>query len=292
MSSKNYSSMVFEYIDLKKKPPLLYHYTSVYGLEGILKNKEFWISHSDFLNDKTERQYTLNLLINIVQKKLENYPAKMKAITDFIQRNLNKKIYPTYVLSLSKNKDSNLLWSNYSQDDGYNIEFDLSSFKEYVSFPDQNVEDSIRFYCSKVIYDSQVHEKALNELADNYIEVFAEYAQKKDEIDFIESVNSLLVTFQLLAAFFKDSCFQQEEEYRIAIYPVISDDLSYECRVTNGAFIPYIRMKFDRSAVKGITIGPKNKMDISEEGLRSFLSLNKFDLEPIEINRSKIPYRY
>ena len=37
---------------------ILYHYTTPEGLLGILKNKELWYSHIDYLNDESEIKYT------------------------------------------------------------------------------------------------------------------------------------------------------------------------------------------------------------------------------------------
>lgn len=36
---------------------MIYHYTSPFGLEGILKEKELWFTKSDYLNDSTEMNY-------------------------------------------------------------------------------------------------------------------------------------------------------------------------------------------------------------------------------------------
>ncbi|MGV6980933.1 DUF2971 domain-containing protein [Bacillus pumilus] len=275
--------LIDKYLGWQETFPPLYHYTSVYGLEGIIKSKDLWVSHANFLNDKTERKYTESILIKLIEEKLRDFPEK-DILLEGIKRSLNSDS-EVYVLSLSKNKDSNLLWSNYSQDDGYNIKFDFSYL--YHLLEDQELGTVFK---SKVIYEKEIHNAALNELADYYVETFPNIKKIGQEI-FTKRTSAMLVTFQLLAAFFKDECFQQEEEYRIVIFPD-SPDQQYECRVTNGAFIPYFKMRFNKSNVKGITIGPKNKMDISEEGLKSFLLLNKFDLENIEINRSKIPYRY
>ncbi|MEH3007481.1 DUF2971 domain-containing protein [Bacillus pumilus] len=278
-----------KYLEMDKHLTPLYHYTSVYGLEGILKRREFWVSHSDFLNDKTERKYTLNLLINILDNKLEE-KKKKKELIKAILDNINSLDFPIYVLSFCQNKDSNLMWSNYSNNDGYNLEFDLSTFRSDFKILDGNVEDSTATYKSKVIYDKKIHKEAISELADDYIEIFKKYS--KIDIELRIKINNLYLTLQILSAFFKDECFQQEEEHRFILVPAFADILAYHCRIANGAFIPYTRIGFESNLIKGVTIGPKNKMDISEEGLKSFLTLNEFDSETIEIKRSNIPYRY
>ncbi|USD81672.1 DUF2971 domain-containing protein [Bacillus safensis] len=278
-----------KYLEMDEHLTPLYHYTSVYGIEGILKKREFWVSHSDFLNDKTERKYTFNLFINILDNKLGGFSRK-KELIDLILSNINSIDFPIYVLSFCQNKDSNLMWSNYSNNDGYNLEFDLSTFRSGFKILDANDEDSVATYKSKVIYDKDIHKKAITELADDYIEIFEDSSINGAELTI--KLYNLQLAFQILSAFFKDECFQQEEEHRFILVPAFADDLAYHCRVANGAFIPYTRIGFDSNLIKGVTIGPKNKMDISEEGLKSFLTLNGFDSENIEIKRSNIPYRY
>lgn len=278
-----------KYLEMDEHLTPLYHYTSVYGIEGILKKREFWVSHSDFLNDKTERKYAINLLSNILDNKLEGF-IKKRALIDLILNNLNSIDFPIYVLSFCQNKDSNLMWSNYSNNDGYNLEFDLSTFRSDFKILDVNVENSVATYKSKVIYDKEIHEEAITEIADDFIELFEHYSGIDVQLKI--KLHNLQLAFQILSSFFKDECFQQEEEHRFILVPAFADDLAYHCRVANGAFIPYTRIGFESSLIKGITIGPKNKMDISEEGLKSFLTLNEFDSETIEIKRSNIPYRY
>ncbi|KRE13704.1 MULTISPECIES: DUF2971 domain-containing protein [Bacillus] len=283
MERTNRWNIITKYLDLLEDSPILYHYTNVYGLEGIMKHKELWVSNADFLNDKTERKYTEKILFNLIEEKLKD--NKMKdLIMDTLTIALDMTEFPTYVLSLSINKDSNLLWSNYSQDDGYNISFDFETLEE--------IGDSLNssVFKSKVIYEEEIHYEALNELADYCVAAFSKSKPNYEEL--VSEVKVVHTSLQLLASFFKNSSFQQEEEYRIVLIQNTENEHDYECRVSNGTFIPYIKMKFNKNNVKGITIGPKNKMDISEEGLKSFLTLNKFNVETIEINRSKIPYRY
>ncbi|MDR7248944.1 DUF2971 domain-containing protein [Bacillus pumilus] len=287
---------VNKYLQMEQELNPLYHYTSVYRLEGIIKNKELWVSHSDFLNDKTERQYTFNLFYKILVERAKKASLNFRYV-EGVLKIIKDFEYPAYVLSLSKNKDSNLLWSNYSQNDGYNIKFDFSSYRSDLSI-DQEKAAAICLFKSKVIYDEKTHHQAINELVDDYIELFKKHDEHfihdrewvKNNPYITQTVTNLHITFLLFSAFFKDACFKQEEEHRVALVPTRSKFINFDCRILNGAFIPYIKIKLKDSQIKGVTIGPKNKMDISEEGLRYFLELN--NLSEIDIKQSKIPYRY
>ncbi|MEH7798951.1 DUF2971 domain-containing protein, partial [Bacillus safensis] len=84
-----------------------------------------------------------------------------------------------------------------------------------------------------------------------------------------------------------------EEEFRIALlYLNNNDSKIYDCRISNGTFIPYVKINVNRDSVRGVIIGPKNNMDINKEGLSKFLQKHDYDLTKVSISKSKIPYRY
>ncbi|AYK60068.1 DUF2971 domain-containing protein [Bacillus subtilis] len=278
----------------KKKIKSLYHYTNIYGVEGILKHKELWLSDANFLNDKNELLYTYNLCKEAISDICgKDKGAFLDHFKDVIESEALKK--PVYVMSLTTNSDSNLLWSNYTNNDGYNIILDHkdlfkeSKIKNYhlLKFP--------------VIYDNQIQKEIISELMCKFIGVML-YFQKFDKSNpnFITKWNyqfKVIALFvKILAIFFKDSCFSQEEEYRIALLPEtwLTDYLDYTCRISNGSFIPYLTVPIhDKKAIKGLTIGPKNNMDIAKDGILKFLEINGYDhLDENSVNKSKIPYRY
>ena len=59
----------------------LYHYTDIYGLEGIIKNKKLWLSERNYMNDINDelfiqnyisRQFVFNNLINNFYDSLDS----------------------------------------------------------------------------------------------------------------------------------------------------------------------------------------------------------------------------
>ena len=43
-------------------PAILYHYTTQQGLLGIIRDKEIWASHTQYLNDAREFRHALDLI--------------------------------------------------------------------------------------------------------------------------------------------------------------------------------------------------------------------------------------
>lgn len=53
-------------------PPILYHYTDQHGLLGILKSKEIWASHTQYLNDAREFRHAVGLVKKEVEGMLKD----------------------------------------------------------------------------------------------------------------------------------------------------------------------------------------------------------------------------
>lgn len=349
------------FISSKKKPREIYHYTDIHGFKGILENKAFWISHIDFLNDMNEIKYTLGLSREIMFSFCEKYGLS-ESETESIMRDYDMLITlyfeqekkNCYSLSFSTNPDSNLLWSNYSKNDGYCIKLDLNkltaSFKKaglnvIVSQVNYDINQQKRllesvlismFYTIRTLNGKSVdfNEILAKSPSDNKTEApaadlevildeaiaeilqknasavdleeifkktavkiskekvsatgFAEIYKELSERTYATILLGSLELVNYISIFFKDICFAQEEEFRLAIRNIET----YQCRVSNGTFIPYIESKFDKKAVLGVSIGPKNNMDINLEGLRKFLKLVDIDISSDEIKKSSIPYRF
>lgn len=279
----------------------LFHYTNAPALMGIVENGELWLSKSELLNDKLELKYTLDLILSLIEEFLAEDQRKEELLfKEWIKQSIENKFFSAeiYTLSLSTNGDSNLLWSNYANNDGYNIEF---RYPEIVEILIKNIErlhpnKGIGVFPYFVIYDQQKQIKFLKKEIINLYKIFLFAFDKGDETLNYKYGGKVLANIVMYSIFFKDSSFSQEEEFRIAIY---FPDKHYgqsasKCRLNNGVFIPYIALPITieekKMLFKEVTIGPKNSLDIAEQGLRHFLDINQ--LNKVTINKSKIPYRY
>lgn len=283
---------------------VLYHYTNINGLKGILEHKKFWVSHAHFLNDKTEINYTLDLSNKVFEEFCEKLPKKKnisgidfskKDLTDYlkeyydaiIESIFHQQNYSIYTLSFCTNGDSNLLWSNYSNNDGYCIQV---NYQKLIGYLNKKSEFKDLVNAGRVIYDKQVQKKLLEEIFEKLFVVIKTILNPPFEPS--EAIRHIAFLLRQYSIFFKDECFSQEEEFRIAI-SLPNDFENYLCRVSNGVFIPYIEADFEKDCVEGITVGPKNNMDISIDGLKQFLKLNQFNsIQDKNILKSSIPYRY
>ena len=297
-----------KYIDLENyMNGNVFHYTSGVALENIIKNKTLWITKSDFLNDKTEYMYALNLVKKVFEKNdYKHLSISLSQINKEIKSDLSR----SFIFSTSQNNDSINLWGNYTKCEGYNIGFNLNkifdiqwSGKIYVTGNKRNRDGTLRKHFltrkdqyksvimspGKVIYDMKIQESIISDIFDFLDRTFNSYYFYLNEINDMDqrgfemlkhhfnlSIGTALRILSSQIQLFKNPVFAQDEEYRI-IFDVKSrlDVIKY--RQFNGVFIPYIEVVFDNNTdktgmpINSITIGPKNNLDIAEKGLKLFL---------------------
>ncbi|NRT92916.1 DUF2971 domain-containing protein [Clostridium beijerinckii] len=195
----------------------IYHYTTGDGLKSIIENKEFWFTHSSFLNDRTEIKHTHNLIDRVLngfsskdnQNEIEEFK---KYIDPYI-----KDGEGIYSASFSLDKDSNLLWSNYATDDGYNIEFDINKLDSMLDKYD-NGNDDVIFgkIISPVNYDEKIQKQLLQKELISLYKIY-KYCNVNDMKEFWELSETNRININLQSLFFKRKEFKQEREFRIAL---------------------------------------------------------------------------
>lgn len=297
------------------KEGIIYHYTSAEGLLSILENCEIWATNSNFLNDKSEFIYTYKLFYEKILKEIKNEKIKTIMINRFnyntcdpVTLDANDIYTARYIISFSKSPDNLLLWSEFSGNTGYNIGFDISKLKDKLN--------NLWGFDGKVIYNK---ERQI-ELLKNVVSVMLkETFQDKninslddlsDNIN-VEDIQKMLPVLhniiELYSMFFKQSEFEQEEEYRLVIQVSHGVPSRLLCanesgiffketnnkmyfRVKEGMLSPFVKVPFwDLDSLESITIGPKNNIDIAKMGLEIYCR-NK-GINP-KILKSNIPLRY
>lgn len=109
----------------RSKP--IYHYTSIYGLEGVLKNKTLHFTNIKYMNDKDE----IIAGIDSLSSDLSDFKEERESFLHIIE---NRKMQ-TFVCCFSNEKDSLPMWNYYTKEinnHGYNIEFDNKKLVESI----------------------------------------------------------------------------------------------------------------------------------------------------------------
>ena len=151
---------------------VLYHYTTVDGLKGIVENDELWATSAYYLNDSTEIMYGYQLIDEALEawRKRVNppelsmagglvYALQRQFGHDYLKRNIITPIYLTCFC-----EEDNLLsqWRAYGQTGGYSIGFRvLSEGIVYGLKPEPSVYTA---RCVKVEYDRGEQLRRITEL--------------------------------------------------------------------------------------------------------------------------------
>ncbi|RAK15431.1 Protein of unknown function (DUF2971) [Anoxybacillus vitaminiphilus] len=276
---------MFKFFDVTKDNPIkfnlftinqlsLYHYTTKSALEGIVRNSCFWVTRSDFLNDKSEIIYfkkvlelTIQNLIDLwsrYENKFETEGILYNQIVDYLkyfcgkyENILNERDYNIFILSLSENGSSEYLFKNYSKGNGCIIELNTKDFLqiEKIETGSSNLGNISFFTSAKVIYDIKQQVKIFQtDIQNIYEKVF--YTLKRKRIKninqeiynqiFNEVMQLLLLKIHTYSQFFKDKEFEQEEEYRVAFVIAKSEEKRIvRHRTTDNGLVPFIEFKFD-----------------------------------------------
>jgi len=294
-----------ECTDPPKRPVELYHYTGVEAVYNIIKNKCFWLTKSDFLNDEKELFYFYDILKEVLE---ENEFSNLNLeFIDWLKIESDEKLENTFILSFTRESDSLPLWEMYANGRGYNLEVEYNKFFEEFWSGDMYIStcDSKKIYLTRkndtkefcgvsdfVVYDRQLQKDKVNELlrgVDLSIEFMDNYPEEIQFNMIREMKYRILSEFINCIMLFKDESFSYEKEFRVVYNIINCDQLDIvRHRISNGRIIPYIQLGTENNIIDSVRLSPRLKDDIlSVKGLVSFVNTtNKFN----EFNKISIDY--
>lgn len=278
----------------------IYHYTSIDGIIGILRNKELWFTNIYFLNDNQELFYTYKLIdevIKEIKKELSNaFYEKIKARKNYLLSDdyfdQEKNVWARqeyYVASFSTDEDNLALWNYYTKTDttGYNI-----CFKDY-AFCKHSVAQG------KVCYEKIKQKEMLKSTRLKHNEQYNNSPNNEKR----GVIRDLFYNFIIYSLFFKNEKYKIENEYRVVMTVYNSSpDEEENCyyRHKKGLIIPYIKFDLNklksnftkelREVIDKIKISPINQGKITKYGVTRLAHCA--DLYDCEITFSEADMKY
>lgn len=277
------------YIAQMEKGEMLYHYTTIDALINIVSKNEFWVTKWDYLNDIDEFRVALDACIEVLKEE-KIKPEIIQDIVNSVKKDLHTTslLHDYFILSFSCDNDSQLLWSNYSNYDGVNLEIDFAKFME-------NLNHNILWH-GLVNYNFKSQKECLRKT------FYSEFIGVEDfgKIKSLDEINKLVgrdykgivlhmsVICELYSMFFKRDCFAGEKEYRFVFSCERKEEISF--RSKNRTVIPFIKKQVKNlDYITGITIGPTNQVDIAAKGISELL---RYYQREVDITKSQIPLRF
>lgn len=241
---------------------LLYHYTTLSALIGILGEKEicFWGSRYDSMNDPGDYLFAKNIIIPKAKEWCEENIGIDEEIED-------SQFYP-YIVSFSELGDNLNLWRMYHGEVCLELDGDL--------IRNACTKEGIQF--SKCSYSGNTEEELQKAIAEvgQQINIYDD-----DDLDFLKEC----------CVFIKHKDYESEREWRMyksdfdgciaSFFPVTKKVLFRDISeipqdvqvkgVSNNDLILYKEFKFDKDILKGILI--RTQSENSFQKLKTHLSL-------------------
>jgi hypothetical protein len=286
---------------------LIYHYTSIRGLLGIVNSNGIWASHVAFMNDAQEVIHG-----RMIAKRIFLEYAKRRASCEFsniLKRAaelIDKNGYPDlYVACFSRDGDSLDLWRGYYQDGTtVAVEFDLERSNPFSVMPVMSLhqvtygpEAQMRRILLKV---KRYEHEFLNDL-----EFYKNKPLSKRIVNnhLEETAQHLVSNVEFLLPSFKNPAFKSEKEVRLIIHGDHEKHFAARhFRSTPHFLIPYFPTsellgkdkdgktwsETHRLPISRIIVGPSPYSKLAIKSIRDFFAARG---EEVDVVPSRVPFQ-
>jgi hypothetical protein len=231
---------------------LLYHYTTLTGLRGILENRALWFGHASSLNDPLEIQHGQGVVGKILNEYMEtedreDIRAFLRGILVQVQA-FGNTMFHTFVACFCESGNLLSQWRGYANSGGgycVGIEFSNST---RISSELSELDPGNPLFLRKVVYDEEEQKSLVREYLNSAI--FATKGaldggisdQFPDMPTYPASVMAMQVANVILDMLlsFKHPAFKSEEEWRLVRVTMENHQPEgLKFRETLGGLIPY-----------------------------------------------------
>lgn len=268
---------------------ILYHYTTLDGLKGIINNRSLWCSHIRTLNDPSEIQYGKNLVISQIDEHIKSNEDKVIIeLFEQLKMLINGFEILFHIFVGCFCQEDNLLsqWRNYSaQGGGYSLGLKFNSNIKFSHY-ETNLNNTSHIILRKIIYSPAVQIYNIKSCLDSIIAGCMDSIKwftktglgVPQDWSLIAANEAINILFDIILSF-KDPVFSEEKEWRI-IKVVRDDDRPdlYKFRNSKSRLIPYLDTyvyeKIGATSIfplESITYGPMLEREITEAILKLFL---------------------
>src|SRR6266481_218331 len=281
---------------LSRKPDKpLYHYTTQKGLLGIIKDRQIWATHTQYLNDRREFVHAVDLVREEIKRLLDEAPhksareyalANMQAAVSRSPQDIN-----ICVCSFSEERDSLSQWRAYGGSSGFAVGFSSKVLRA--------ATEKQGWFIAPCIYDLATQHNLVRALVEEVLEEILSGPPLEDEEE--DSVlrtvgGNLLPYLNRYAPILKDESFKEEREWRIISRPMLCERLVYRDGKT--LIVPYYKLPLcednQKLELHEVVIGPTPDADRSKSSLTSLIMSQEVVMPGTggtNVTVSKVPYR-
>lgn len=270
---------------------VMYHYCSLNSFVSIVKNKEFWLTRTDYTNDIYEMRYFDHQMIDIANRLVEQEEVTQEEVEGLkIFYDTEDRHEKMFIGCFSGKGEILSQWRTYADNAkgismGFSVSKLISTLKiqpilkilneGYVGYKvkylDNKMLDELKEEIIANIRKNGKY-KLTNEDANRCIE---NYYTKGEEFKFEEEYRILYNPKQKLI---RDYCFEVEDSF----YRQDATDF----RIRDDNIISYWKMPI-KDSIEEVILGPKCKINVTDVTI--FLRKNGFN--NVDVRESKLSYR-
>lgn len=280
--------------------PILYHYTTLAGLKGIVQSNQIWATDLRYLNDITEAQR----IWSFINSRVERFRAAKKSFPELdldVITSLTREAASgvTFVASFSEARDSLGQWRAYSGASGVCIGFKSPALQtQWVTNPEGGEPHWTSMFRYKVKYVPDEDSDYLDTEIERLLLTGGPFGDTSISHDFSKEA---IIVFWLktLAASFKHSAFAEEQEWRLCFQRQHKPMRHQQFRIGKSMLVPYIAANLnlngdkqpivEGSYIDEVIIGPSANKELNKTAVEQLLLANGH--ENVKVNVSDVPYR-
>lgn len=299
----------------QEETDLVFHYTNLSALIGIIENQSLWATHLYFLNDRNEYKHGMDIVKEVVESiKTEENKSILHAISVVLD-DVSK--VDKYVICFSKNGDSLSQWRAYGNNgNGVSIGFNRKKLESVLLG-----NNSYRY----IIYDKEKQIAAvkliITEAANFFLPKKEKYKWPNESYYYWLVGYCVSNVLNFIIANYKDPAFEEEKEYRIEckqfhnMLNTKAERFDVYHRTNEKIIIPYtkiytkpiehngttpkeklpLRFRVTQLPIEKIIIGPSSNQEEVIKSVKELLGNNFYSvnsvLADLEVLKSIIPYR-
>jgi len=277
-------------------PNVLFHYTSVAGLQGIIDSTSVFMTDAMFMNDQSELVYGRDLVADVLRSRLrELTDIRQRYAIDVCLNYLTSGVsvlrsFRAYVACFCNNGNLLSQWRAYAAPgSGYALGFDAERMRKSLLHLDEAISPRL----IKIEYRRARQEQIVRYAIDLYLQDVAvspsaPTAANDREAAMLAPLPILLGT---LLPQFKHPVFSEEREWRLIAHVNESQGrrhLQFTHRRSH--IVPHLTLGFDGALpLVSVTHAPSSEPDMKKEGMRELL--NSRGYESVSVLGSDIPLR-
>lgn len=286
---------VWTFLKTIKPPAILYHYTSIQGFAGIVKESCIWATDTRYLNDQTELKNASCFVKNQVLEEIRKYPEHEPNFEEewqALRLVISWRNETTFVASFSEDGDDLDQWRGYCPNGlGFSIGLDPQLINELKlesrNHVDTDTDDAPSQDLLPCVYDEQRKKLLVREAIEQYTQSLI--ADKEEDGHYLK-LSNLRWHVERCAPLFKDKAFEGEHEWRVVIAGS-SFLLARQFRLGGSMLIPYLKLNFGcvkKHLIRNVFVGPTPNPELSRESAQALLAVNGYEAP---VTNSSIPYR-